>query len=84
VAVDPLSVTVEPTNAAATTPIVASFIRCGVSQVAWLFWSHARAPVAPAAAVIAHMTHTPITLALGRTTCAGSSPRLHGGAAARR
>jgi hypothetical protein len=40
-------------------PIVATFSRRGVSHVAWLFCSQVRAPVAPVAAAIAHITHMP-------------------------
>lgn len=47
----------ETANAALMTPTVAALIRRGVSHVAWLFCSQVRAPVAPAAAVIAHATH---------------------------
>jgi hypothetical protein len=56
--VDPLSPTVETPSAALITPIVATRRRRGVSQVAWLFCSQVRAPVAPVAAAIAHIMHT--------------------------
>jgi hypothetical protein len=55
--VEPLSPTVEPMNAAPMTESVATLMRRGVSQLAWLFCSHVRVPVAPAAAAIAHITH---------------------------
>jgi len=56
--VEPLSPTVETATAAVTMPIVATFIRRGVSHVAWLFCSQVRAPDAPVAAAIAHAMHT--------------------------
>ena len=55
--VEPLSPTVETAKAALIMPIVATFIRRGVSHVAWLFCSQVRAPVAPVAAAIAHIMH---------------------------
>ena len=55
--VEPLSPTVETAKAALIMPIVATFIRRGVSHVAWLFCSQVRAPVAPVAAAIAHAMH---------------------------
>jgi hypothetical protein len=55
--VDPLSPTVETASAALIRPIVTTLIRRGVSHVAWLFCSQVRAPVAPAAAVMAQATH---------------------------
>ena len=65
--VDPLRPTVETASAVPITPIVATFIRRGVSHVAWLFCSQARAPVAPVAAAIAHIMHMRRRLArLGR------------------
>lgn len=50
---------VETASAVPMTPIVATFKRRGVSHVAWLFCIQVRAPVAPVAAAIAHITHMP-------------------------
>jgi hypothetical protein len=55
--VEPLRPIVETASAVLMTPIVATFKRRGVSHVAWLFCSQVRAPVAPVAAAIAHITH---------------------------
>jgi len=48
---------VETASAAVIAPTVATFIRRGVSHVAWRVCIQVRAPVAPVAAAIAHAMH---------------------------
>jgi hypothetical protein len=55
--VEPLSPTAETPNAATHSAIVAARTRRGVSHVRCRACSHERAPVAPAAAAMAHAAH---------------------------
>jgi hypothetical protein len=50
-------VTDEASAAALKIPIVATFMRCGVSQVAWCAWSQLRVALAPVIAANAHPAH---------------------------
>ncbi len=79
--VEPLRPTLGITIAPATRATVTRLSRCSVSQVMWWAWSHARVPLAPAAAAIAHPAHTRGMLA--PNTAERVSGRARGRSAAR-